>query len=284
MPGRLSSYEFESPAGPWRLWTWAPSPDLAHAVSSLWATEAGTVAFSERVIARQTVELMINLAQPQFAQCGDGERKQFRRAWVSGLQQSPIEISSPTPPRLIAASLHAALAPALLGVKGPEITSAIIELDEILAGEVDRLADRLNSEATTASRFMVFEQFLRGRLKRARLLNDTMAWAVGHTFATGGRTTASELSRRTGYSVRYLEMAFHEHVGLSPKRLCRLVRFGRVIAALPAQGRPDWSRIAAECGYYDQAHMHKDFRRFTGMPPGGYIRERDESNQAVIVA
>jgi AraC-like DNA-binding protein len=280
---RLNYLTFDSPAGPWKLWTWTPAPDLAHAVASLWATEAATSEFRERIVPRETVELMVNLAGPQFVRSLDGSESVFRRAWVSGLQQSCLDIRSPSPPRLIAASLHASCAAALLGVSGREITSQVIELDEILSGEIELLADRLDSLAHPQRQFLVFEEFLRGRLRRARLMAEPMDWAVRKTFSTGGRITTSELSRRTGYSSRYVELAFSQHVGLAPKRLSRLVRFSRAVGAIPQDRRPDWARIAADCGFFDQAHFSKEFRLFAGVPPSSYAALRDSSNQAIIL-
>ena len=81
--------------------------ELAEAVASLWATEADTVAFRERIVPRETVELMINFGGTQSLHHPDGSvpAQYFRPGWVSGLQSGCLEIESKTPARLIAASL-----------------------------------------------------------------------------------------------------------------------------------------------------------------------------------
>jgi transcriptional regulator GlxA family with amidase domain len=43
-------------------------------------------------------------------------------------------------------------------------------------------------------------------------------------------------------------------------------RFQRVFQAME-QGPTGWVEVAVDCGYYDQAHLIRDFREFTGKPP-----------------
>ena len=34
----------------------------------------------------------------------------------------------------------------------------------------------------------------------------------------------------------------------------------------------DWVRIAADAGYYDQAHLIADFRQLVGLTPGAFLK------------
>jgi methylphosphotriester-DNA--protein-cysteine methyltransferase len=61
---------------------------------------------------------------------------------------------------------------------------------------------------------------------------------------------------------------FRQQVGLPPKTVARLIRFGQVLRSID-QGR-SWERIAAESGYADQPHLVREFRRFTGTTPTDY--------------
>ena len=37
-----------------------------------------------------------------------------------------------------------------------------------------------------------------------------------------------------------------------------------------------WAGIAVECGYYDQAHLTRDFRQFAGQPPMAFVSGEGE--------
>jgi transcriptional regulator GlxA family with amidase domain len=62
-------------------------------------------------------------------------------------------------------------------------------------------------------------------------------------------------------------------VGLGPGSLGRLTRFQRVLRAIDRDPGVSLARVAAGAGYFDQAHMSRDFRRFAGTTPAGYRRE-----------
>jgi AraC-like DNA-binding protein len=45
---------------------------------------------------------------------------------------------------------------------------------------------------------------------------------------------------------------------------CRLRRFQRAVRQLHAGVNVPWSRLAIDCGFYDQAHFANEFRAFSG--------------------
>jgi transcriptional regulator GlxA family with amidase domain len=59
-----------------------------------------------------------------------------------------------------------------------------------------------------------------------------------------------------------------QQTGLSPKALGRVLRFQRALHLLIAPAAPAPAHVAAICGYYDQAHLHRDFRALAGTSPG----------------
>jgi AraC-like DNA-binding protein len=74
------------------------------------------------------------------------------------------------------------------------------------------------------------------------------------------------LAHEFGVSVRQFERRFRGTVGLSPKLFARMRRFLGVFRAME-QPEATWVAAAIDCGYYDQAHLIRDFRQFTGQTP-----------------
>lgn len=92
-----------------------------------------------------------------------------------------------------------------------------------------------------------------------------VAWVWDRIVATRGRARVDELAVKVGWSRKRLWSQFRAQIGISPKRAARLVRFDHVAHRL-ASGKPA-AQIAAEDGYVDQSHLHRDVLAFTGATP-----------------
>jgi transcriptional regulator GlxA family with amidase domain len=88
---------------------------------------------------------------------------------------------------------------------------------------------------------------------------------------THGRAPIGWLCDKLGRSRRHLAARFREQIGLTPKTVARLFRFERAVALLRRRD-VSLAELAFECGYYDQAHLNRDFRGFAGRSPAAYAR------------
>ena len=76
-----------------------------------------------------------------------------------------------------------------------------------------------------------------------------------------------QLANDAGISSRQLERRFLREIGLGPKLLGRIIRFQQVFRAVERCDAA-WATVAIECGYYDQAHLIRDFHQFARQTPG----------------
>ena len=77
-----------------------------------------------------------------------------------------------------------------------------------------------------------------------------------------------ELARDAGLSRFQLIRAFLRHTGLTPHAYL-MQRRALLSRSLLATGLAP-AEVAAACGYVDQSHMHREFRRRFGLTPGAY--------------
>jgi len=85
----------------------------------------------------------------------------------------------------------------------------------------------------------------------------------------GGKVTSGELARAAGTSVRGLERAFDRDYGLSPRQYLRRLRMQTACQQLVSTRSP-LAQVADRCGFADQSHFNRDFKRMTGMTPRAY--------------
>ena len=96
-------------------------------------------------------------------------------------------------------------------------------------------------------------------------MDPEVAWAWDRITISQGRVRVEELAAEVGWSRKRLWSRFGSQIGLPPKRAARLVRFDHAAHRLAAGERA--ARVAAEGGYADQSHLHRDVVAFTGVTP-----------------
>lgn len=90
----------------------------------------------------------------------------------------------------------------------------------------------------------------------------------------------AELAAGAGWSRQHLARRFRDELGLSPKLAARIVRFERARKMIQsAMPRPPLADVALACGYFDQAHLNRDFVRLAGCTPTELLGEELPSFQ-----
>jgi AraC-like DNA-binding protein len=92
--------------------------------------------------------------------------------------------------------------------------------------------------------------------------------AVGLVLRSGGQRRVDAIASALGIGRRRLERAFARDVGLRPKLFARIVRLNAVLSGMVAAERATAVDLALDAGYFDQAHLLRDFRTLAGRTPG----------------
>ena len=166
--------------------------------------------------------------------------------------------------------LHPLGARRLLGVPLSELRSKAVGLTDVFPRDAARLTARLLDAPSWDLKFDILEAFLLRRFSDSAPESPVVAWALRRIAETGGAIALGELQRQIGYSRKHTAALFHDQVGVPPKLWARLVRFDRLRReiATASQGRNvGLAELALRCGYYDQSHLARDVRQFTGGTP-----------------
>lgn len=197
------------------------------------------------------------------------------RAFVGGLHQSPAIVAHPGYGSGVGIDVSPLVARRLFGLPGGELASTVVGLEDLIGPSlVGELNERLVLAASWEECFGVLDQVI-GRLAAAGRADEAPcevieAWRM--TLARGGRVTVAELADHVGWSRRHLGTRFIQELGLSPKTAIRVIRFERACALLLA-GRASLASMAVAAGYYDQAHLNREFLDLAGCPPTAWLAE-----------
>lgn len=91
--------------------------------------------------------------------------------------------------------------------------------------------------------------------------------AIAHLTARHGNVDLDWLAGQTNLSTRQFRRLSLQLTGLSPKYLARVLRFRHARELRASQPHESWTSIAHQAGYFDQAHLIRDFRALTGQAP-----------------
>jgi AraC-like DNA-binding protein len=155
----------------------------------------------------------------------------------------------------------------LVGVPMHELADRVTLLHDVLGRAGAELPERLYEAGTWPARFALLDRLLARRLAAATAPSPAVEHAWWRLVRTHGAAPVEQLAAEVGWSRRHLLARFREHAGLPPKVFARILRFQRAARLLTDPAGPSLTEIALDCGYYDQAHLNRDFRAFAGRTP-----------------
>jgi AraC-like DNA-binding protein len=197
---------------------------------------------------------------------------------VGGLQATPALISHDGNQEGVQIELTPLGARALFAMPSRELWNSSLEATQVIGTAGGELWERLQGTTGWAQRFAVCDQVL-DRLADPDLV-DGVAPELRHTWTSlvrsGGTATVGALATDVGWSRQHLAKRFGDEFGLAPKLAARIVRFERARRML--QSTPSFvsvAQVAASCGYYDQAHLDRDFAELAGCAPTTWLAEEE---------
>jgi AraC-like DNA-binding protein len=175
---------------------------------------------------------------------------------------------------------------ALFGLPAGELADIDVPAEAVLGGVCAELRDRLRAAACWPERFAILDEVLLRLMRVAPDVAPEVGWAWRELLRAGGLVRVSALAAETGWSGRHLTSRFRAEIGLTPKAAARVIRFDRARRVLARQlvtapGTPyRLADLAVTCGYFDQAHLAREFRALAGCPPSQWLAEEFRNVQA----
>ncbi|MNS77325.1 DNA-binding transcriptional activator FeaR [compost metagenome] len=137
------------------------------------------------------------------------------------------------------------------------------------------LEEDMNRCQSNEERITVIENFLESKLENA-LNNDDIERCVEEIIQLDGMISIEKLTKDLNTGKRHLERKFLSNVGLSLKLFSRIIRFNNALQLIENKDFRNFTNVAHDGGFYDQAHFIKDFKYFTGLNPKQYFSENLE--------
>ena len=294
----MEAREHRSELGQWQTAQRPADPRLRAYVHGYLASSSNLrVPVQERHVPSIEIPLFLNLGAPhrRLDGVGSGEWTARDGVWVVGLHNRHQLTKAVGERHFMVVRFTPMGAHLFLGLPMHLIANEAVDLEVIDPALARVLVSRIVSAGSWTDRFAAMESLIAERVAAAGIpASIGLAWR--RLVATDGRIALDSLASEMDCSHRTLIARFRTCVGFPPKTIARLLRFNRAVRSLdrlsgtranepaskpyiearqpedPLVGAIQWADLAADCGYFDQAHLIKEFREFAGMTPDAFLR------------
>ncbi|WP_035748412.1 AraC family transcriptional regulator [Glycomyces sp. NRRL B-16210] len=215
------------------------------------------------MVAHPSVTLLFDLGESE-AIVYDAQGRRERGSVVIGLAPGDLRASARGPGECLQIRLGPIAAAAVLDAAS-ELGGNLVSLIDFWGADAARIEERLRDTRSWDERFAIAAEVLKGRIVERPPVDAEVAHIWQRTLAGRGRVRVEDLADEVGWSRKRLWSRFRAQLGISPKRAARLVRFDHAAHRLAAGQAA--ARVAAESGYADQSHLHREAKAFTGLTP-----------------
>ncbi|ROP47838.1 AraC-like DNA-binding protein [Streptomyces sp. PanSC9] len=225
-----------------------------------------------RIVPHPAVTLLLDFGAGSPVIDGAGGRQQLGSVVAGpGLGSAGAVLARGENVECVQVRLSPLVAGAMLGTSPAELDGVVVSLDDLWGRAASRIRERLGEVSAWQDRFALTDALLARRQAAGPSVDPEVAWAWHRIVAGHGLARIDELAAEVGWSRKRLWSRFRSQIGLPPKRAAKLVRFDHAAHRLVAgEGA---ARVAADAGYADQSHLHRDVVEFTGATPAAVARE-----------
>ncbi len=229
-----------------------PTPALTRYVHCYWTLSGCASMEPQTIFPDGRMELVFQLGDAFQRVYEDGIRETQAKCLLVGQMAHPISIVPTGKVRSLGIRFRSNGAQAFLRFPLDEVAGQVLPLDEVWGSRIQAVEDPIPQiEALLLTMLRPVEN------------GSALNHALDGIVRSNGAAPVADLASDAGISRRHLERIFRRGVGIGPKLFSRIVRFQHLLRA----PQRDWALLAADSGYFDQAHLIHDFRQFTGQTP-----------------
>lgn len=248
----------------------SPLAELKPYITKIWWFEnpAGLINGASLIAPNARAKIIIPYKNPltttgsgNTAICNEGD------ICFIGLRDAPVHLGSPGGETgSIGIELTTEGAHRFLRIPMYHLTNNVFSFSDLYGKDGRQILTKMTEQEDPRKKIKLIQLFLINQLNKS-YSNPIVNFSVQLITSFHGLTSIKELEKKTGYSRRYLEMLFKDHLGISPKTFSTITRFQHFYKSIGPGTIDNIYDV-----YYDQTHFIKEFKRYTGFTPLQFSR------------
>lgn len=196
----------------------------------------------------------------------DGSVQIARDAHIVGPTTGAVKVRAEGPIEVFGAGITPLGWAALLGANASAVVNQIINLDEIFGARIGEALAALKAAPTLEAKVATAEAILTDLVRHDHEEMRNFVQQVDAWLSDSSSPDVNCLAATTGLSHRQVERKCRALYGASPKELARKYRALRAAVALVIDNASIDELVGR--GFYDQSHLIREIKHFTGFTPG----------------
>ncbi len=257
----------------------SPSDYLRPFVSWYWEGDfniGATGQLNQQVVPNGYVELIIHLSDGHCDLLG-------RQGWgpspdytIIGLYTRPYEVQFPTHVSVFGIRFKPEGIFNIFGVPAAAFKGEFEDMVMVLGNEFRSFCESLKESVTTTDKIMLTNHYLTQMAERNKIEMNYVNQAAELIRQAKGNLRIEELPQQVHISLRQLERTFKNQIGITPKHYLRIARMNEVHRLLQEKSCLNFTEVAHQSGYADQAHFIRDFKQITGAKPTVFLHNNQQ--------
>ena len=249
--------------------TYEPNIELTEFVKRYWTLdgEKENIPLKNTIIPDGTMKLIFHYGDTYKHHSQNGEITILPKCFLIGQLTKPyvIEPAGKTGSFVVQFKPNGFLPFSTIPIK--EMENKAVPLDKLFGQDGIKLGNQILNSISTFKRIQIIETFLFKKLADKKTIDNVVKSTVETIFNGNGQFSVNEFSKRNNINRRQLARKFSSAIGLSPKQLAKTIRIQTTLKVLLNEEFTSLTDLAYANEYFDQAHLIKEFKEFTGLTP-----------------
>ncbi len=264
--------------------TFEPHPNLSSVVKFYWTLDVPFDPNNERqkIIPDGCIEMTFNLKDPIKKYLSENEFIIQSNCMVMGQRTRSFDIEPTGDVLSFAVCFYPFGFSSLISEPLASFVDQDLSLEQLFGKSVASELERKVFDAkSTEERIQIIETFLFARLHDNRTIDHLISHTVDLLMETNGKLSIGTILENDPSQRRTLERKFKKHIGISPKRLSRIIRLQTALKLILSEDQ-NLTSIAYQSDYFDQSHFIKDFKAFIGSTPKQMLDQKENMQLSAL--
>lgn len=247
-----------------------PPLSLKDCIKCYWTMESEipTVTNSRQRLLTEGFEFIFNLGEPIEYVIGDDSVKTIAKTGITGPMIRPMILRPTGEVNLFGICFRPGGSYPFIKTPANKLINQYSDIGDIFVSAERKFTEHIHNDYLTInSRVNAVNMYLLNLLEKSHRDETIINAATDVIKFHKGNISIDQLATDLGMSRRNMDRKFKESIGITPKQLCRNLRFKEGYKIIKTSSHISLVDVAIYCGYYDQAHLINEFKHFTGVSP-----------------